>query len=115
MPSILTAVRDLDRARQIAVVLARNGFGEIVSRIGFGPPPGGAEGETGGETDASRSTLPRRLRLVLQDLGPSFVKLGQMASTRPDVFPADVIAELRKLQDAVPPFPTSEARAQVEE
>lgn len=109
MPSILTAVRDLDRARQIAMVLARHGFGEIVSRIGLGSSvPAGAEAEGAG------TTLAQRIRRVLEELGPSFIKLGQIASTRPDVIPPDVIEELKKLQDAVPPFPVEEARAQIE-
>jgi ubiquinone biosynthesis protein len=56
-----------------------------------------------------------RVRLALQDLGPSFVKLGQIVSTRPDLIPADVIAELKKLQDNVPPLPFAQLRAQVEE
>ncbi len=110
MASLLTAVRDLERARQIAVVLVRHGFGEIVSRIGFG----GSVAETESES-SRRLSLAERLRLALQDLGPSFVKLGQIASTRPDLIPVDVIAELKKLQDSVPPFPTDDARAQIEE
>lgn len=56
-----------------------------------------------------------RLRLSLQELGPIFVKLGQTLSTRPDLIPADIAAELNLLQDRVPPFAGSEARAMVEE
>jgi ubiquinone biosynthesis protein len=47
-----------------------------------------------------------RLRLALQDLGPIFVKFGQMLSTRRDLLPADITDELAKLQDQVPPFPS---------
>lgn len=66
--------------------------------------------------DAARRelSLPVRLRRVLEDLGPSFVKLGQIASTRADVLPPEVIAELRKLQDAVPPISFAEVRDAVE-
>jgi ubiquinone biosynthesis protein len=110
VPSILTAVRDLDRARQIALVLARHGFGEVVSRLGFV-----AAASEAPASDLARNPLAQRIRLVLQELGPSFVKLGQIASTRPDVMPPDVIAELKKLQDAVPPFPVQAAREQIEE
>ncbi len=60
-------------------------------------------------------SLPVRLRRVLEDLGPSFVKLGQIASTRADVLPPEVIAELRKLQDAVPPIAFAEARDAIEQ
>lgn len=117
MPSIFTAVRDLDRARQIAVVLVRHGFGEVASRLGLSSAGGPSKSNEGSESSPAgdRATLAQRLRMVLTDLGPSFVKLGQIASTRPDLIPADVIAELKKLQDAVPPFSAEEARAIVEE
>lgn len=55
-----------------------------------------------------------RLRLALEELGPVFVKFGQLLSTRPDLVPADIHGELVKLQDRVPPFPGSEARRIVE-
>jgi ubiquinone biosynthesis protein len=55
-----------------------------------------------------------RLRQALEELGPVFVKLGQALSTRPDLLPADIAAELSKLQDQVPPFPGEVARAEVE-
>jgi ubiquinone biosynthesis protein len=60
--------------------------------------------------------LPRgaRLRLALTELGPIFVKAGQVLSTRRDLIPADIADELAQLQDQVPPFPGSEARAIVE-
>ncbi len=61
-------------------------------------------------------TLPRgaRLRLALNELGPIFVKAGQMLSTRRDLVPADIADELAELQDQVPPFPGAEARAIIE-
>ena len=135
MVSILTAVRDLGRLRQIYVVLVRHGFGELAQRLGFGKKrikalaAAPAEGEVEplaaleevpaaeaarGEEEAKRTTLAERVRLVAMDLGPSFVKLGQIASTRPDVLPADWIAELKKLQDEVTPLPYDEIRAAVE-
>jgi ubiquinone biosynthesis protein len=63
-----------------------------------------------------RSTEPRavRIREALQELGPIFVKFGQSVSTRQDVLPEDVGAELAKLQDRMPPFPAAEALAQIE-
>jgi ubiquinone biosynthesis protein len=119
VPSILTAVRDLDRARQIAVVLVRHGFGEVAARLGLSSMGAKSDPEpTSGSALAAvgdRATLAQRLRMVLTDLGPSFVKLGQIASTRPDLIPGDVILELKKLQDAVPPFSSEDARAIIEE
>src|SRR5579872_2249337 len=55
-----------------------------------------------------------RLRLALEELGPIFVKFGQAVSTRRDLLPADIADELAKLQDRVPPFPATAARASIE-
>jgi len=57
---------------------------------------------------------PKRIRLFLEDLGPSFVKLGQLMSSRADMFPPVYIEEFRKLQDRVPPAPFSEIKAVIE-
>ncbi len=65
----------------------------------------------------SRPTMPRaeRLRLALESLGPIFVKFGQVLSTRRDLIPADIADELQLLQDRVPPFPSEQAAAMIEE
>lgn len=60
-------------------------------------------------------TVGERIRLVLQELGPTFVKLGQIASTRPDLLPEEIIRELEKLQDRVPPFSFQEVRGIIQE
>src|SRR5512141_2756393 len=62
------------------------------------------------------TTKPRamRLRLALEALGPVFVKFGQMLSTRRDLIPTDIADELAKLQDQVPPFPSTQAVAVLE-
>lgn len=64
-----------------------------------------------------RYSRPRaeRIRLALEDLGPIFVKFGQIISTRRDLLPSDIAAELARLQDQVPPFPGHEARAIIEQ
>ncbi len=68
------------------------------------------------QSDAFRGEpLPVRLRLALESLGPIFVKLGQVLSTRPDILPPDYARELAKLQDKVPPFDGMLAREQVEQ
>ena len=125
---VVTAVRDLARLREITAVLVRHGFGEIVARAGWGrrrrdegasgksePPEISAEDAARGEELKNRISLAERLRLVLQELGPSFIKLGQIASTRTDLLPPDVIAELRKLQDEVPAVSFEEIRGAIEE
>src|SRR5512132_4034875 len=60
------------------------------------------------------SPRAERLRLALQDLGPIFVKFGQVLSTRRDLLPADIADELAKLQDRVPPFPSDVAIREIE-
>jgi ubiquinone biosynthesis protein len=67
-----------------------------------------------GERERKEISTAERVRLVAMDLGPSFVKLGQIASTRPDLLPADWITELKKLQDEVTPVPFSDIRGVVE-
>ncbi len=124
MVSLLTAVRDIGRLREIYVVLVRHGFGELAQRLGFGKKDAGDDVGIGdsvppaerkrGEAEKSKHKLAERLRLVMMDLGPSFVKLGQIASTRPDLLPEDWIAELKKLQDEVTPLPFEEIKAEVE-
>ena len=109
MASLLTTARDLERLRQIAGVLAVHGFGEVVERTGLASLIPGRKREDGGRMPAGI-----RLRKVLEDLGPSFVKLGQIMSTRPDLIPEDILVEMKKLQDDVPPVPFSEIQTQVE-
>ncbi len=140
MFNLVTAARDLNRLREIYVVLVRHGFGEVVSRLRHArgrttrreneshgdrvgdsiPPPSDRdfipeEERTQGEAEKERISLGVRLRLVAQDLGPSFVKLGQLLSTRADIIPTDIVEELKKLQDDVAPEEFDEIRAQVEQ
>jgi len=62
-----------------------------------------------------QTPFPVRIRQTLEDLGPIFIKFGQIVSTRRDLLEEDVAEELAKLQDAVPPFPGSQARAIIEQ
>jgi predicted unusual protein kinase regulating ubiquinone biosynthesis (AarF/ABC1/UbiB family) len=68
----------------------------------------------GSDSDDAVARLGVDLRLLLVDLGPTFIKFGQMLSIRPDLLPASVLMELQKLCDAVPAFPTAEAIAVIE-
>jgi ubiquinone biosynthesis protein len=122
MVSLLSAVRDIGRLREIYVVLVRHGFGELARRLGFGKSdekalPDGDVPEVEqkrGEIEKKRHPLAERVRLVLMDLGPSFVKLGQIASTRPDVLPEEWIRELSKLQDEVNPVAFEDIKQVIE-
>src|SRR5262249_33234332 len=73
-----------------------------------------AEAQAQGEQELTRISPAERVRLVAQELGPSFIKLGQIASTRTDALPAQYVAELKRLQDSVAPFAFDEVRKQVE-
>ena len=109
MVSIVHAARDIGRVRDISAVLARFGFGEVIGRMGFGPK----RSEPTDPEAQGRSWAPR-LRMALERLGPSFVKLGQIMSTRPDLLPPELILELTRLQDSVLPVPFDQIREQVE-
>ncbi|MBF0499942.1 MAG: AarF/ABC1/UbiB kinase family protein [Candidatus Riflebacteria bacterium] len=114
----LSAVKDLNRFREIITVLARHGFGQLVTELVRGENAiakalGSFRVEPSGFVEES-TTLAVRGRLVFQDLGPTFIKLGQILSMRPDLIPEELIEELKKLQDNVPPFSFSDARIQIE-
>lgn len=99
-------IRDLGRVREIATVLVRHGFGQLVRLAGL---------DVQGKPIDVKLPMARRLRLVLIDLGPTFVKLGQILSVRPDIVPRDVMEELSSLQDHVPPAPFDQIREILEE
>ena len=116
-PRPVRILLNLNRGREIVQVLVRHGFGDAVRRLHLrrylnvgrriffwrkDPEPG------------PEKTTAERLRLALEDLGPTFVKFGQVASTRPDVLPSGLIRELVKLRETVPPFPPAESVAAVE-
>jgi len=106
----IRGVRHLRRFQQIAQILARHGFGELLDLLGAAPVFPLARALR------RRPSLgpPQRLRMALEELGPTFVKLGQVLSTRPDLLPPAYIAELARLQDTVPPAPWEPVRAQLE-
>ncbi len=108
--------RRFRRYRAIVVAFVRHGFGALLDRLGI---LGHARVRTRHMPRAVRHaehgmSVGERLRHVLEELGPTFVKLGQILSTRPDVLPRDVLDELAKLQDCVSPFPFDQVREVVE-
>lgn len=113
----LSAVRDLGRLHDLASVLIRYGFGDIVRRAGMGHVL-----ERTGKAlrwkyveNLTRLEPPQRVRRALEEMGPTFIKLGQVLATRVDLFPPEWIEEFEKLQDQVPSLPYEELAHQVEE
>jgi ubiquinone biosynthesis protein len=94
--------RTIGRLSEIAQVAVRHGFGYAVD----------GRREVVGTTGTARG---RHLREMLDELGPTFVKFGQLLSTRPDVVPPDIILELRSLQDDVRPFAFTEIERTIRE
>ncbi|HVU25716.1 MAG TPA: AarF/UbiB family protein [Opitutus sp.] len=89
------------RAKEIIAVLARHGFADLLGQIEL--PAGFLKRLL--PRPATRRSLAERMREAAEELGPTFVKLGQLLSMRPDLLPHEVILELRKLQDRVQPLP----------
>ena len=107
------ATRNLGRLSEIAQVAVRHGFGywfETHRLTDLFPRRGPRV-----ELDGQGSQRGQHLREMLDELGPTFVKFGQLLSTRPDVLPPDIIVELRGLQDDVRPFPFEQVEQVVEE
>ena len=100
------------RYKQIINVLIKYGFGYFVERVGIILPKGFVR-EKPDPTD--KMTTPQKVVMMLQELGPTFIKLGQLLSTRPDIIPEDYIKELKRLQDDVAPFSFEEVKNQIEE
>ncbi|MGZ5029818.1 MAG: ABC1 kinase family protein [Methylobacter sp.] len=114
---MLNAVRDLGRAHDIATVLIRYGFGGFVRGLGMGKAIERAGRVLHWEhvDEYVKLDMPERVRHVLEELGPTFIKLGQILATRVDLFSPQYIAEFEKLQDQVPPMPFEELLLQLEE
>ena len=108
-------VVEIGRARHIAEVLIRNGLGFLAENLGLLRfLPRGRKRTL--EEDHTRAVLsiPERVRRTLEDLGPTYIKLGQILSTRPDILPPPYIIELSKLLDAAPPVPVDQIIATIE-
>ncbi len=95
--------RNLGRLSEIAQVAVRHGFGYVV------------EGRRHQDPTLEGTARGRHLRDMLDELGPTFVKFGQLLSTRPDIVPPDIISELRSLQDDVRSFPYADVERMVRE
>jgi len=107
--------KHIRRYREIANILLKHGFGHILHQLGlveFLSIPGKVLYKK--DSGIEQFSIPQRVRLVLEELGPTFIKVGQILSTRPDLLPPDYISELEKLQDRVPAFEFDAAKQQIE-
>ena len=113
----LSAARDLGRLHDIASILIRHGFGDMVRRLGMaGALEGAGKVLHWKQASALVQLEPAaRVRRALEEMGPTFIKLGQILSTRMDLFPPEWIAEFEKLQDQAPPVSFDEISQQLQE
>lgn len=113
----LGAARDMGRLNQILGVLIRHGFGDSVRRMGLADrlEQAGHALKWDHAADLARLEPPVQLRLTLEELGPTFVKLGQILAGRADLFGPDYIAEFEKLHAQVPALPFEQLRPQLRE
>lgn len=105
--SLQRSKRHRQRYQEIAEVFLRHGFGYLFKNLGpeWAPPRRSAQQADQPAAPVVEQDLPAHFRQALEELGPTFVKMGQVLSTRPDLLPPAYVAELSKLQDAVPPVP----------
>ena len=108
--------RNFNRYRQILAILFRYGFDDVVERLKIDQyiEIGLQMISRNRQENVEKLSRAERLRLLVEELGPTFIKLAQILSTRPDIVPADVIHEFEKLQDEVPPFSYAEAKEIIE-
>src|SRR6266568_5418370 len=111
------ATRNLGRLSEIAQVMVRHGFGYFLEahKLTDLLPGRSAESRLAVAQESGASARGQHLRDMLDELGPTFVKFGQLLSMRPDIVPPDIVAELRALQDDVRPFPFEQAERVIEE
>lgn len=110
------AIHDLNRLREVSSVIARHGFGAYLERVRLGSVAPRPDPAAGGKASSppSDGRNAARFRQMLVDLGPTYVKLGQLLSSRPDILPPGWIAELSLLQDSCEPVPVAAIRRQIE-
>jgi ubiquinone biosynthesis protein len=109
--------RSVNRVREIINVFLKYGFGRIIDQIHFQRfIPLRTRLKTFGQWPALKGpSVPERLRIAFSELGPTFIKLAQLLSSRPDLITKQFADEFKKLQDEVPPFPTEEAKKIIED
>ena len=108
-------IRHFNRYQDIIRAMIHHGFGSIAKELGLSEMLPFKGQWTFESKEIKNQPAAERIRAILEELGPTFIKLGQMLSTRPDIIPPSVIVELEKLQDHVPAFSPDEAKKIIEE
>lgn len=109
------AVKNVQRLRQIVGTLAKHGFADVIVRMNLGRFLMSRAARLKALTDGTlEKSIPQRLRECFEELGPTFVKLGQLLSTRPDLIPESFVEEFVKLQDNVHPLPFEAIKSVIE-
>lgn len=111
--SILHTVRNVQRVRHITTVFIKHGFGQVIEKLGLEYRIFVKKLAKSPQEIVPQYSIAERARMVLEDLGPTFTKLGQVLSTRPDLVPGSFITEFKKLQDRVPPISFHEVSDQI--
>lgn len=117
MWEMLIASHDLGRVQALAAILIRYGFGDMVRRLGLAQAlaRAGKVVPLGRMEELVALPAPVRVRRAMEEMGPSFVKLGQVLATRVDLFPPEWIAEFSRLQNAVPSVSFEAIRVEITE
>jgi ubiquinone biosynthesis protein len=111
--SILHTVRNVQRVRHITTILIKHGFDQVIERLDLEYRIFAKKLAKSSQEVLPQLSTAERSRMVLEDLGPTFTKLGQVLSTRPDLVPHSFIIEFQKLQDRVPPINFEEISDQI--
>jgi ubiquinone biosynthesis protein len=108
--------KNITRIRQIVNVFLKHGFGQFIEQVNLQRfiPLRKRIKYFARWQEVERHTIPQRLRMTFSELGPSFIKLAQIISSRPDLITTEYADEFKKLQDKVPPFSSDRARQTVE-
>ena len=107
-------VSNIKRLAVISRIMVKHGLGEIMERVFDRKDATAKVGDKRPDFDRAMYPSPQRIRRVFEELGPTFIKLGQLLSTRADMFPPEYLEEFKKLQNRVSPIPFEEIRAVIE-
>ncbi|HIE27501.1 TPA: AarF/ABC1/UbiB kinase family protein [Candidatus Poribacteria bacterium] len=118
IPRLSRTIKNIQRLRDIINVFAKHGFGDLLDRMNLRRDSKGElfrRFRRREESESLKLSIPERLRMAFEELGATFIKLGQILSTRPDIIPQEFITELEKLQSNALSFPFPEVERIIDE